>query len=298
MKLYKGSAGEPAQQGSAPENSRVVDLRPHTKIKKLPPEYFNQIANGRREIGYQVVAATENLASEAMNNQKAGWFATLKGRFNPVPNLPKDILNERRETGGQVVAATADLSPEAMNNRWLATLKYRFDALSQLHKGVQWADVKTSLLADPEAMRKLRTLDENGHNMNVFGEENGEFIFASAWDNYENISADHRNIAYDPAGQKEAEKLGYSPNGNAVSIIAKIMGCKEKKASNYLADEELYKQLIAAIRVRGRSWLQTDAATRKAGNALSGNSDDVLKVHAEGYLPYGSFRVALRVKKV
>ena len=66
-----------------------------------------------------------------------------------------------------------------MKKTWLGDFKSRFDALPQLHKGVQWEDVEKSLKADPESMAKLQALDAKGHAMNVFGEEKGEFIFAS-----------------------------------------------------------------------------------------------------------------------
>lgn len=181
---------------------------------------------------------------------------------------------------------------------FLDILKTHFDALPQLHKGIQWTDVEKSLKADPESMRKLQTLDEKGHAMNVFGEENGEFVFASAWDNYEQVAPDHKNIAYDTEGQKLAEKQGYTPNGNAVSIIAKIMGVKEDEASNYLADPKFHEQLREAIDVNGWAWLKTDAATRKTGNAFDGDRDGIFKFRAGSYSDAGgSFRAALRVKK-
>jgi hypothetical protein len=115
-----------------------------------------------------------------------------------------------------------ELSPEQVEAKWLDDFKSRFEALPELHKGIQWADVERSLKADPEAMRKLQALDEKGHAMNVFGEEKGEFIFASGWDNYEEVAAEHKNITYDLEGQKLAEKSGYKPNGNAVDIAKEL----------------------------------------------------------------------------
>jgi len=172
---------------------------------------------------------------------------------------------------------TKELAPEQAEKTWLGEFKTRFDALSELHKGIQWADVEKSLKADPESMAKLQALDAKGHAMNVFGEEKGEFIFASAWDKFEQVAPDHRNITYDLEGQKLAEEQGYKPNGNAVSIIAKIMGVKEDEAGSYLADPEFHEQLRKAIAVDGWAWLKTDAATRKAGFALSGYHYDVFK---------------------
>jgi hypothetical protein len=208
--------------------------------------------------------------------------------LSPAPEKAKGIEGE--------------LSPEQVEKKWLGEFKSRFDALPKLHEGVQWTDVETSLRADPESMAKLQALDAKGHAMNVFGEESGEFIFVSAWGKEEQVAPNHRNIAYDTKGQKLSEKKGCKPKGNAVSIIANIMGVKhgvkmEEEASNYLADPKFHEQLIEEIAVNGVAWLKTDADTRKTGFALRGRGGDgIFKMEAD-YSSGGSFRAALRVKK-
>lgn len=192
-------------------------------------------------------------------------------------------------------AIAKEVTPE---QEWLIALKTRFDDLPQLHEGVVWPDVQKSLIADPESMAKLQALDEKGHAMNVFGEENGEFIFASCWTDIEEVSADHKNITHDLKAQKLAEKQGHKPSSNAVSIIAKIMGVKEDKASNYLADPKFHEQLIKVIAINGGAWLKTDAATRETGSALCGNRYGIRKYDARDHGDLGSFRAAVRVKKV
>jgi len=192
--------------------------------------------------------------------------------------------------------AKKELSPEQVA-LWLGEFKTRFDTLPGLHKGVQWPDVEKSLKADPESMAKLQALDEKGHAMNVFGEEKGEFIFTSAWNEYKQVAPGHRDITYDAEGQRLAEKEGYKPNGNAVSIIAKIMGVKEDEAGNYLADSKFHEQLRKEIAVNGWAWLKTDAATRKAGYAFNGRDFGVFKRNTFNLIDRGSFRAALRVKK-
>ena len=201
-------------------------------------------------------------------------------------------------TTTEAPASKADLSPEQQQAQWLNELESRFNTLSKLHEGINWIDVEKALKADPESMAKLQALDAKGHQMNVFGEENDKFIFVSAWDRYEQVATDHRNITYDSKGQRLAEGKGYSPNGNAMSIIADIMGVEEDEAINYLADPRFHKQLRKAIAVNGRAWLKTDIVTRKTGKALSGYPYGINRIHA--YLPYDarSFRAALRVKKM
>lgn len=187
------------------------------------------------------------------------------------------------------VGAKNELTPEQVEKKWLGEFKTRFEALSQLHKGIRWADVEKSLKADPEAMKKLQALDEKGHKMNVFGEEKREFIFASGWSDCNEVSEDHRNITYDLEGQKLAEKDGYNSTGNAVDI-ASAMGVD-------LADPNFHEQLRKAIAVNGWAWLKTDAATRKTGYAFSGRNVGVSEGSAGHPGAVGSFRAALRVKK-
>jgi hypothetical protein len=127
--------------------------------------------------------------------------------------------------------------------------------------------------------------------MNVFGEENGEFVFVSAWSNYREVSEDHRNITYDLEGQRLAEEQGSPPTGNAVDI-AKSMGVD-------LADPKFHEQLWNCVSVNGRAWLKTDDATRKTtGDAFCGRGHGYDPRSASSHIAYCSFRAALRVKKL
>ena len=175
--------------------------------------------------------------------------------------------------------------------QWLSKLKIRFNALRPLytHKENEWANIEKSLKADPESMRKLQALDSKGHAMNIFGEENGEFIFASSWSNVSKVALEHRNIAYDLEGQRLAERQGSSPTGNAVDI-AKLIGVE-------LADPKFNEQLRRNIEVNGWAWLKTDAATRKSGDAFFGDNSGTYRDLADSHLESGSFRAVLRVKK-
>lgn len=141
------------------------------------------------------------------------------------------VRDEAAGMAKSIVAGGAEevarkLTPE---QAWFGEFRTRFNAIPQLHEGVQWADVEKSLKADPKSMAKLQAFDAKGQNLNVFGEENGEFIFASGWSDYNGIPVEHRNIAYDAEGQELAKKQGFSSNGNAVSIIAETIGVTERE---------------------------------------------------------------------
>jgi hypothetical protein len=211
-----------------------------------------------------------------------------RGNLSAGKLVYKPAGQKRRMSSEVSSIPNPELSPEQVET-WLGQFKTRFDALPQLHKGIEFADVEKALLADPEAMKKLQALNAKGHKMNVFGEENGEFIFVSAWDKDEQVSPEHLNITYDLEGQKLAEKQGDKPNGNAVDI-ATAMGVD-------LADPNFHEQLRKAIEVNDWAWLKTDAATRKTGRAFDGDLYGFYKYNASNHIASGSFRAALRVKK-
>ncbi|MBU0981681.1 DUF4256 domain-containing protein [Patescibacteria group bacterium] len=178
--------------------------------------------------------------------------------------------------------AQTELAPEL--EAFLGTLHERFDALPHLHQGVEWAVVESSLKADLESMRKLLELDKKGHEMNVFGEKNGEIQFRSAQLDVLNIAPEHRTIMCDKKARTDFPE--YNVDGSAEEI-AKSMGVE-------LADPELYEQL----RVKnGWVWLKTDAATRKSGYAFGGYVGGICKSAAGDHSVSGSFCAALRVKK-
>lgn len=209
----------------------------------------------------------------------------------------RKTMHERLEA--VAVVEEKQLSPERVEV-WLGEFKTRFYSLEALHKGIEWSDVEKSLRADPEAIREFQELDAHGHRMNVFGEKNGEYIIASAWNDYKEVSADHRNITYDLEAQKLVENNSNKRIGNAVSILAKIKGIKEDEADLYLADPSLHEQLRKVVRLDGWAWLKIDVASRKQGLAPAGFKDGVGvgRVRVREHDATGSFRAERKVKKV
>lgn len=255
-------------------------------------------------------AKTAQLAIDAKNlikiaeNQSAKLDKTVnpidlaRRKEDDIDALQAAIDKEQGAVKPAVYAVMeeVELSPEQI---WLNNFKTRFNdpKLSKLHEGIGWEDVERSLMADPESMRKLQAFDEKGHAMNVFGEDGDEFIFASAWSNYKEVSKDHRNITYDLEGQQLAERDGDTPTGNAVSIIAKIMGVKEDEAERYLADPALHEKL-EVIGINGWACLKTDSANREYGIAFFGSASGIYHGLARSHGTGGSFRATRRVKKV
>ncbi|MFA5821411.1 MAG: DUF4256 domain-containing protein [Candidatus Gracilibacteria bacterium] len=197
--------------------------------------------------------------------------------------ISRCVVDEQAQTSTTEAAQLAESSPE---QAWLGEFKTRFDALSVLHPNVEWEEVKKSLQADPESMRKLQALDAAGFEMNVFRAKNdSEIQFRTAQADVSEIAAAYRTIMYDKKAQTDYPD--YNVNGNAEDIAAS-MGVE-------LADGELYEQL----RVRsGWVWLKTDPVSREAGRAFYGDSGGIGRDGARYHSDDGSFCAALRVKKV
>lgn len=146
--------------------------------------------------------------SGVLSTRRAEVFALvrrflLSAGIKPTFSIPETGEPHRMNIALEPLPPVAEeLTPE---QKWFDEFEVRFEFLPQLHPGIQWADVERSLKADPELMSKLMAFDAKGHAMNVFGEEKGEFIFVSSWNNYVQVSADHRNLCYDPKGQRLAE---------------------------------------------------------------------------------------------
>ena len=206
--------------------------------------------------------------------------AGIKGTFS----LPEEAADAESEVDVKLIDTVVD-APEAVETGYLATLKPRFDARPELHPGVEWTDVKTSLEADPAKTAILEALDAKEYEMNVFRSKDDDVIqFRTAQRDVTKIAAEHRTIMYDKQAQIDYPQ--YKVNGNAKDIAAS-MGCE-------LADQELYEQ----SRVQhGWVWVETDDATRSTGYALNGLNFGVRGGNANFHEPNGSLCVALRVKK-
>jgi hypothetical protein len=87
-----------------------------------------------------------------------------------------------------------ELSPELQAG--LNQIRKDFDSLPKLHLGIEWGVVERSLRADPATLAQLIEDNKLGLSMNVFGEENGELHFASAWRDNRKVNKSLINITY------------------------------------------------------------------------------------------------------
>ena len=152
------------------------------------------------------------------------------------------------------------LSPE-QGEELLKTLKNRFEENMDRHKGLEWAKVQARLEAHPEKLSSLNAMEFTGGEPDVVGFDNktGNYIFC---DCSAESPIGRRSICYDGEGQKEREKKGVHPGGNAIDIAA-AMGIE-------LLNEDKYRALqkLGEFDTKSQSWIQTPPDIRNLGGAL------------------------------
>ena len=183
------------------------------------------------------------------------------------------------------------LSPK-QREELLKTLKDRFEKNMNRHKGLAWSKIEAKLEARPEKLSSLNAMESTGGEPDVVGNDKktGEYIF---YDCSAESPAGRRSICYDRDGQKEREKKGIHPAGNAVDLAA-AMGIE-------LLNEDQYRELqkLGEFDTRTESWIQTPADIRKLGGALfcDRRYDHVFVFHnsAPSFYAARGFRGSLRV---
>ncbi len=167
-----------------------------------------------------------------------------KGKSGPPPKI--EIVKE--------------FSPE-QGEALLETLQARFEENMSRHKGVKWADIQAKLEADADKLASLFAMESSGGEPDVVGydKKTGEYIF---YDCSEQSPKGRRSICYDGEAQKQREKKGVYPAGNAVDLAA-AMGTE-------LLTEDEYRELqkLGEFDTKTESWVKTPDDVRELGGAL------------------------------
>ena len=172
----------------------------------------------------------------------------------------------------------------------IGVLHTRFNKNMNLHKGLEWQQVKARLDAHPEALWALSEMERTGGEPDVVGmdEKTGEVIF---FDCSPESPAGRRSTCYDQEAL-DARKAN-KPETSAMQMAAE-MGIT-------LLDEEEYHllQSLGEFDLKTSSWLKTPANVRKLGGAIFGDRryDRVFIYHngADSYYGARGFRGRLRV---
>ena len=81
------------------------------------------------------------------------------------------------EAANRIPPVLPEEAPEAMDSL-IQTLKSRFNAHPERHRGVEWDRVEKALRANPEKLASLQKLEETGGEPDVLWEQTKSFIFA------------------------------------------------------------------------------------------------------------------------
>jgi len=149
------------------------------------------------------------------------------------------------------------LSPKEIE-QLLKTLKARFEKNLNRHKGINWPNVETKLLADDQKLWSLYQMEETGGEPDVVSfNKKGEYTF---FDCSPETPAGRRSICYDREALESRKE--HKPKNNAVDMAAE-MGIE-------LLTEEQYRELqkLGTFDTKTSSWLKTPAKIRKLGGAV------------------------------
>ncbi len=201
-----------------------------------------------------------------------------KGSKGSGGSIPKVVINR-------------ELSTE-QSEELLSILRIRFEENMNRHEELEWAKVQVKLEADIEKMSSLNAMESTGGEPDVVGynKKMGEFIFMDC--SVESPKG-RRSICYDGEGQREREKKGMHPAGNAIDL-AHAMGIE-------LLTEEQYRTLqeLGSFDMKTSSWVKTPPTIRELGGAIfcDRRYDHVFMYHngAPSFYAARGFRGLLRV---
>ncbi len=195
-----------------------------------------------------------------------------KGNGKPIPKVNVDLrLSSPKE--------------------FIKILKKRFEENMDRHKGLGWSKIEARLESDKKKIASLYAMESTGGEPDVIGidKKTGQYLYADC----SVQSPDRRSICYDREGEKEREKKGIHPGGNAVDLAAE-MGVELLSEGEYF---ELQKS--GEFDTKTESWLKTPEEIRNLGGAIFGNRryGRVFVFHnsAKSFYSSRGFRGLLRV---
>ena len=141
----------------------------------------------------------------------------------------------------------------------LAALKARFEKHMNRHKGLEWAEARARLEANPEKLWSLHEMERTGGEPDVVGHDKktGEYVF---YDCSPETPKGRTSVCYDREGLESRKE--HKPENTAMDMAA-AMGIELLTEEQYL---ELQK--LGAFDTKTSSWVKTPADIRKLGGAL------------------------------
>ncbi|MFA5136001.1 MAG: DUF4256 domain-containing protein [Patescibacteria group bacterium] len=143
----------------------------------------------------------------------------------------------------------------------LGILKTRFEKYPNRHKGILWDKILERFHISAEKLWLLYEMERTGGEPDVVGfdQKTHEYLF---YDCCLETPLGRRNICYDGQAQKERERKGIHPKGNAVDM-ASAMGIEILTIGQY---RDLQK--LGVFDTKTSSWVKTPDDIRNLGGAL------------------------------
>jgi len=215
------------------------------------------------------------LALSVLEAEKANLSPEQLQRLAELAEAGEGVRSDVTDT--LKVTEKRELKPEK-KAELLSALETRFATKPEhykRHEGVDFAEVKKALEANPALMYSLAQMENTGGAPDIIAVEEDAFVFGDC----SAESPDRRDLTYDQAAE-----------------MAKEFGV-----------EMMTKKIYRAMQESGRfdmntwSWLATPADFRERGNALRGRrigvGVNVNRGNAENHDPLGGWRGLLRVPK-
>ena len=172
----------------------------------------------------------------------------------------------------------------------LRVLKTRFAQHMHRHRGVDWADVQSKLIAIPKRLWALHEMERTGGEPDVvaYGRKTREHHF---YDCSIESPLGRRSLCYDRAALESRKEN--KPAASAIEMAA-AWGVDLLTEREYRALQE-----VGAFDMKTSSWIQTPAEIRKLGGALfcDRRYNTVFVYHngAESYYAARGFRASLKL---
>ena len=175
-------------------------------------------------------------------------------------------------------------------NELLAILHNRFEKHMERHPNISWDAVEKRLIAEPEKVKVLQTMEDTGGEPDVIAYDKNHDVFIFCDCSAESPKG-RRSLCYDH--EALAKRKDHKPADSAVHL-ANQMGIE-------LLDESSYRQLqtVGEFDKKTSSWIQTPREIRQLGGALfcDRRYNQVFVYHngAESYYSSRGFRGMVRI---
>lgn len=181
------------------------------------------------------------------------------------------------------------LSP-AQSAELISILKKRFEKHTPRHKGIEWKNVETKLIANATKLWSLNEMEITGGEPDIVGvdKKTKEYIF---FDCAPESPKERRSICYDRAALNSRKE--HKPKNSAIDMA-------EEMGISILTEEQYrYLQTLGEFDLKTSSWILTPEPVRKLGGALfcDRRYNQVFVYHngAESYYAVRGFRGVLYV---